>query len=190
MKTVLFTLLLLASLAAGAQVRPVYFIGDSLTNDKSLATYYGVFGKVSTDSVYTLKLYDLRNNLVQVGFYADSLMQVPTGRFSYYRSVDSFNYDNGEHFYLKDSDRFLAEQGFYLNGKKQGRWFEFFPNGKIKSIQPYVLGVRQGEYQEFNRRGKMVVAGYYITDLRSGEWKYLDGKIESYRMGILIAVKQ
>lgn len=174
-------------MVAGAQVRPVYFAGDSLTIDKSIATYYGVFGKLSTDSVYTLKLYDLNNNLVQVGFYADSLLQVPSGKFLYYSSVDSFNYDNDEHFYLKDTDRFLAEQGQYINGKKVGRWVEFFPDGKIKRIQLYVSGLKHGEYKEFNRRGKVLVAGQYALDLREGEWKYLEGKKQIYKEGILVA---
>lgn len=190
MKNVLFPLLLMASMAAGAQVRPVYFIGDSLVTDKQKATHYGVFGKVSTDSVYTLKLYDLDDNLIQVGFYADSLLQMPTGKFLYYGSVDDFNDDNDENFYLKDTDRFLAAQGQYVNGKKSGRWFEFFPGGKIKSIQWYVSGLKHGEYKEFNRRGKTAVAGQYETDLKNGEWKYLTGKIENYRMGVLTATKQ
>ncbi|MEE1943924.1 hypothetical protein VRU48_02315 [Pedobacter sp. KR3-3] len=189
MKNVLVLFLLLACFGVRAQVRPIYFIADSITTDKSKATHYGVFGKISTDTLWTFKLYDLRNNLVQVGTFADSLLMVPVGKFSYYGSVDDFNYDHNTHFYFKQTDRFLAEQGQYVAGKRSGRWVEFFPDGKILSITVYLAGLKHGEYKLFNQRGKLLVAGQHDLDLRDGEWKYLEGKKETYKSGELIAIK-
>lgn len=189
MKNVLVLFLLLACFGVRAQVRPIYFIADSITTDKSKATHYGVFGKISTDTLWTFKLYDLRNNLVQVGTFADSLLMMPVGKFSYYSSVDDFNYDHHTHFYFKQTDRFLAEQGQYVAGKKSGRWIEFFPDGKILSITVYLAGIKHGEYKLFNERGKLLVSGQHVLDLRDGEWKYSEGKKETYKSGELIAIK-
>lgn len=188
MKHILFLILFFATINSWGQAKPIYFSGiggNMVTTNKDSAIYYGVFGKVSTDSVWTLKIFDLNNNLMQIGFYTDSLLTVPQGRFQYYGSVNHFNNQNDENFYLKNTDRFLAEQGQYINGEKTGRWIMFFPDGKIFSITNYIEGIKHGEFKVFNRRGKVVTSGNYQLGLKNGEWTYDTGKKEVYVNDIL-----
>ena len=49
--------------AANAQVAPIYFYGDQVISDSTLATSYGVYGKLSGEELYVLKMFDLENNL-------------------------------------------------------------------------------------------------------------------------------
>ena len=168
-----------------AQVKPIYFIGDSTTTDKTKATAYGVSGKLSGDSLYMLKMYDLYDNLMQTGTYKDEKLTVPHGRFLYYSYVDDFNYDNETNFYLKDKDRFLSGQGDFVDGRKVGRWVKFFPDLKIFEITNYVLGLKHGEYKVFNRKGKITTAGNYKLDVKEGVWVYDYGKKEYYTDGLL-----
>ena len=67
-----------------AQIKPIYFIGDSVVKDKAKANYYGVTGKLEGENIYVLKMYDLYDNLLQTGFYKDERLTIPHGRFSIY----------------------------------------------------------------------------------------------------------
>lgn len=168
-----------------AQVSAIYFYGDQITKDKEKATSYAVFGKLSTDSLYVLKLYDLDDNLLQTGFYKDEELKIPHGKFLIYKSVEDFNYDNETNFYIKNKDRFLFEQGEYKDGKKIGRWIQFFPDEKIFSITTYLEGYRHGEYKVYNRRGKLTTVGHYKLDLKDGIWLNNEGKKEIFNNGVL-----
>ena len=184
----LFTLIFYFT--ASAQVKPIYFIGDSITTDKTKATSYGVSGKLSTDTVYRLKMYDLYDNLMQTGSYKDENLTIPHGNFLIYGDIDEFNYEQETTFYVKDKDRFLAEQGDYFDGKKRGRWIQFFPDGKIFRITNYIENFKHGEFKEFNRRGKLVIAGAFKLGLKDGEWSYQSGKKEIYNNDILTYTKE
>ncbi|RZL66907.1 MAG: hypothetical protein EOO93_04660 [Pedobacter sp.] len=185
-----FLLATMFYLSANAQVKPIYFIGDSITTDKTKATSYGVSGKLSTDTVYRLKMYDLYDNLMQTGSYKDEKLTIPHGNFLIYGDIDEFNYDHGTTFYVKDKDRFLAEQGDYFDGKKRGRWIQFFPDGKIFTITNYLVDFKHGEFKQFNRRGKVVTTGNYKIGIKDGEWSYQTGIKEIYTDGILTYTKQ
>lgn len=177
-------------LSAFAQVKPIYFSGDSITTDRTKATSYGVSGKLSAENIYVLKMYDLYDNLLQTGFYKDENLTIPHGRFLIYNSVEDFNYENETNFYIKDKDRFLAEQGDYIEGKKVGRWVSFFPDGKIFSITNYIEGLKHGEFKVFNRGGKIVTNGNYVLDLKNGEWTYSRNGRETYVNGVLTGRKE
>lgn len=185
MKILILLLVIFFNTAVNAQVKPIYFYGDQITHDKEKATSYAVFGKPSTDSLYVLKLYDLYDNLLQTGFYKDEELKIPHGKFLIYKNVEDFNYDNETNFYIKNKDRFLSEQGDYKDGKKIGRWIQFFPDGKIFSITNYLEGYRHGEYKVYNQRGKLTTVGHYKLDLKDGIWLNNEGKKEIFNNGIL-----
>ncbi|RYF98112.1 MAG: hypothetical protein EOO07_38615, partial [Chitinophagaceae bacterium] len=141
---------ILMSCAIKAQVKPVYFHGDSIVLDSTKASSYGVFGKVSTEDIYVLKVFDFDDNLLVTGAYKDDKLKVPHGKFSYYQYVDDFNDENNTNFYLEESIRFLREQGSFNNGFRIGRWLTFYPDGKIFTIVNYVNGLKQGEYKKYD----------------------------------------
>ncbi|RZL49895.1 MAG: hypothetical protein EOP00_06200 [Pedobacter sp.] len=168
-----------------AQVKPIYFIGDSITTDQTKATHYAVSGKLSGEDIYVLKMYDLYDNLIQTGFYKDEALAIPHGKFLMYASVNEFNHNHDTNFYFKEKDRFLAEQGSYADGKKIGRWVQFYPDGKIFQITNYIQDIKHGEFKTFNRRGKVMTSGNYKLDLKDGDWNYDNGKKETYVNGIV-----
>ncbi len=45
---------------------------------------------------------------------------------------------------LSDNAGNKTAGGNYLNGKREGSWVEYHPNGVIKSIITYVDGVKEG----------------------------------------------
>lgn len=86
----------------------------------------------------------------------------------------------------------VAEQGNYLNGKREGIWSEFHPNGLLKSATSYVNGVKEGLYVELNQNGQMTKRFFYHNNVRHGEYKefnYTSVKEERmYKLGKLEGV--
>jgi hypothetical protein len=80
--------------------------------------------------------------------------------------------------------------GSYLNGKRNGSWVQYYPNGLPLSITSYVNGEKEGLYAEFGNNNNLIKRCYYHKGLRHGEYKeynyttvkeernYVNGKIE------------
>lgn len=83
-----------------------------------------------------------------------------------------------------------TESGQYFNGKRNGSWVHYYPNGLPMSITSYVNGEKEGLYVEFGTNNNLVKRCYYHKSLRHGEYKefnyttlkeernYVNGKIE------------
>jgi len=87
----------------------------------------------------------------------------------------------------------------YVNGKKEGEAYVYYPNGKIKEIIPYQQGKKEGIGKEFDEKGNLITISEYHKDFlvlrekinrtdkdgaKNGKWMtfYPDGKkyIEEY----------
>ena len=83
----------------------------------------------------------------------------------------------------------LLQQGNYLNGKREGIWSEFYPNGLLKNATSYVNGAKEGLYVELNQNGQMTKRFFNHNNMRHGEYKefnYSSLKEERiYKMGKL-----
>lgn len=175
-------------LGVNAQVRPIYFYGDQLTKDKDKATSYAVYGKVSTDSVWSFKRYDLYDNLLQTGSYSDETLTVAHGKFTFYADIIQFNNAYLERFVIKGKSRFVAQEGNFVNGLEQGKWLVFFPDGNIFSSQEFVDGKLHGKFITYNRYGVEVTNGNFVTGEKDGEWLVEKGTIrEIWIMGLLVS---
>ena len=64
-------------------------------------------------------------------------------------------------------------------GIKDGRWIEFYPDGKISAIEHYKKGVRDGYCVFFYPSGDTFQTGQYCNGLPCGEWRtyYLENKL-------------
>ncbi|MBS1505057.1 MAG: toxin-antitoxin system YwqK family antitoxin [Bacteroidetes bacterium] len=83
-----------------------------------------------------------------------------------------------------------TESGQYFNGKRNGSWVQYYPNGLPMSITSYANGEKEGLYVEFGTNNNLVKRCYYHKGLRHGEYKefnyttlkeernYVNGKIE------------
>ncbi|MES2653459.1 MAG: hypothetical protein V4663_17105 [Bacteroidota bacterium] len=185
MKLFFLSIIFTLNLSAFAQLKPIYFRGETIVQDSTLATAYGVYGKLSGDGLYALKIFDLNNNLKATGTYKDEDLKIPHGAFVYYEDVDFFNVANNENFAIKGKNRFVSGKGTFADGQLTGRWVSFFPNGKIMNVTTYVRSVKHGFHGKYNRNGKIITSGAYYVGEKDGEWLSNNGKIkEMYVKGV------
>ncbi|TKC10578.1 hypothetical protein FA048_10380 [Pedobacter polaris] len=179
-------ILFICSLNAFSQVRPIYLYGNQVTKDKDKATSYAVYGKISTEDVWTFKRYDLYDNLIQTGSYADESLTMAHGKFTFYSDITQFNNIYQERFALKGKTRFISQEGNFVNGLEQGKWFLFYPDGNVLSAQEFLDGKMHGIFITYDRFGVAVISGNYVNGEKHGEWSLEKGKVrEVYDMGIL-----
>ncbi len=181
-----FILVLSLYFNVNAQVTPVYFQGDKVTTDKSKATSYAIYGKLSTEDLWMFKRYDLANNLLQTGSYSDPELTTPHGKFVFYADIASFNITHQTRFLIKGKTRFTSQQGEFVNGVENGRWLLFFPDGNVFNSQDYVDGKLHGEFVTYDKLGNVELRGNYVDGEREGEWIIDSGERKAiYEKGIL-----
>lgn len=184
-------LLLLLFLIAGltnviAQVKPIYFYGDKIISVKERATSYAFFGKVSDQELWTIKRFNLYNDLEMTGSYKDSDMKISHGKFTYYEDIDVFNDRHHTYFKIKNKYRFVSQMGSYIDGEKNGVWLEFYPDGKVQYSEVYLKNKLNGTYTSYDKKGKILITGNYINGIRDGEWLLYGGlQKDIYEMGFI-----
>lgn len=171
---------LTAGLHTFGQVKSVMFdIKDFITQDSSRAVTYGVYGKLSGDSLYTFKRFDFEGILLSSGSFKDDSLQVPHGKFIYYDWITPDNNPLNMGYEINGKERYIQLTGTFTNGVKTGRWISFYPNGVLKQVITYNQGIVHGAYQYFNTDGKVMVSGLYILGKKSGTWTLNGGKQEN-----------
>ncbi|RZJ80012.1 MAG: hypothetical protein EOO47_08990 [Flavobacterium sp.] len=170
-----------------AQVAPIYFYGNQVTQNKEKATSYAVYGKLSTGDIYTFKRFDLYDNLLQTGSFSDESLAVPHGKFTFYSDVNEFNLLYKQSFTIKGKTRFVSQEGNFVNGVEQGKWLLYFPDGNVFNSQEFVDGKLDGKFLTFDRYGKTIVSGNYVLGEKDGEWLFEKDKIrEVWNNGVLV----
>lgn len=185
-KIVLLLLSIAFSTNLFAQAKPIYFYGNKITTDPSIATAYGVYGKVGPDSLCVLKTYNLMDELLSTGVYKDETLKVEHGDFVFYNDYRDFNYDHNTTFNLKDKTRFVSQKGRFEEGEQVGQWTSYYPTGNVLSITHFTAGKKNGLYAYYDNDGNVIQTGKYVMDKKDGEWFYNRGKKrEVYVMGVL-----
>ena len=178
----LFSLFIIAT-ANAQQVKPIYFAGNVITADSTKATSYAVYGKLSTEELWSFKRYDLWDNLLQTGSFKDEELSIPHGKFTYYMSVEYFNTLTNNFFYIKDKHRFISQIGSFENGKETGNWYTFYPDGSVFVTVKFTNGLMNGEYKSYTRKGVLESSGNYVDGKKNGEWMFHSGlQIDVYEM--------
>jgi antitoxin component YwqK of YwqJK toxin-antitoxin module len=186
MKLSFLFILLGINFSALAQLKPIYFYGDQVVTDSTLANAYGVYGKLSSEELYVLKMFDLDNNLKLSGSYKDADLKIAHGDFVFYTDVEAFNRTNGTNYSLGEKARFISGKGSYVDGSEQGRWIEFYPDGKVRAVVTYVMGIKHGFYGVYSGKGKTITSGAYKLDQQDGEWFLDSGKVrQTFIDGVL-----
>ncbi len=83
----------------------------------------------------------------------------------------------------------------YKNGRKNGRWITYFPDGKISTRGFYVNDTLQGPYRVYDINGKLLIKGQYKNALQEGLWTIYDTtgrlqKKEYFRSGFPVKKKK
>ena len=157
------------------------------------------YAKGKLNGIY--KLFDSRQRLLQVGnyesdsllyssqsmtdfeepfekkeYYADSTLkykgsykdQLPIGIHRFYDSKGKV-----EKSILYDSYGTLLGKGILLeNGKKDGFWIQYLPNGVKESEGSFVQDEKSGLWKFYYPSGTIKQEGYYVKDKPSGLWKW------------------
>ncbi|MBA3971590.1 MAG: hypothetical protein H0X46_05500 [Bacteroidetes bacterium] len=76
------------------------------------------------------------------------------------------------------NDSTYVYRGQYSNGKKEGYWIYFYPNGKIQKQGDFINGNMTSWWQEYNEQGNLIYEGQYSNGIKYGYSK-------SYKNGIL-----
>lgn len=172
--------------SATAQLQPIYLLKNSIIFDKKFADSYGVYGKLTDKNLFVLKIYDLNDNLKTEGSYKDSLLIVPHGDFIYYETIAMYNAVNRTHYQNVDKSVFVVGKGSFIDGKQEGVWLSFYPDGKLRTQTTYKNGLKEGPYAEYKPSGWVILQGSFKDNMQDGEWYYRNGKGKLiYNKGIL-----
>ena len=105
----------------------------------------------------------------------------------------------------KVSQHYLKSKELFLNDKREGQSFYYYPSGKLRQFINYRNGKKQGHSKEYDENGTVITLYEYHNDYmterefvnrfnvngeKNGVWKtfYTDGKLkeeEIYKNGIL-----
>lgn len=163
---------------AFSQAKPIYFNGNRITSNADQATSYGVYGKLSEQDLWVLKRFDLYDNLMLSGSYKNEDLTKPHGKFTFYSSIFDYNQDNFTNFKNPKTDRYISQQGEFVDGVEQGKWYDYFPDGKIMGFRNYVDGKLHGEISFYTHKGRRILHGHYRHGLRDGIWLDLKKKVK------------
>lgn len=178
-------MLIAGLIEAGAQVKPVYFYGDKVTSNKNKATSYAIYGKLSDQNLWMFKRYDLYDNLLQTGSYNDEMLTTPHGKFIFYTAVVDYNNINRTRYNLNGKSRFISQEGEFVDGKEEGKWLTYYPDGNVSSYLEYKAGKMEGIYKEFDKYGNVEVSGNFVNNEKHGEWISENGtRIDTYEHGV------
>ena len=76
-------------------------------------------------------------------------------------------------------------KGSKIDGKKNGEWISYFPNGNIQSICHFNKGVPNGPIIVYNENGSTLYRGNFNNGDKVGEWIFYDSNgnriIKSYK---------
>jgi hypothetical protein len=74
--------------------------------------------------------------------------------------------------YYQNQQEYIS--GGLKEGKREGKWFAFFPDGSVQTEAFYVNGKEHGEYNVFRQNGHPVYKGHYNLGICDGTWTWFD----------------
>lgn len=97
-------------------------------------------------------------------------------------------YKHGKYAYYNmnrsSSSKFHCEYsyGYYINGKKEGKWIDYYKDLSITEILLFKNNIENGEVRGYHNNGNMVFIGDLIDNKKNGMWinYYNNGAISSY----------
>jgi len=76
---------------------------------------------------------------------------------------ESYDVDTNTVYYtMKDAQTgMVVAEGTFVNGKKTGFWYQYYPTGKIQFVQIYKKGVKNGTWKSWDAKGRMITKVVY-----------------------------
>lgn len=91
-------------------------------------------------------------------------------------------------YYLKSTNEIFSgkvtegrDRFYYLDGKPEGKWLEFYKNGNLKSIINWKNGKLTGKYIVYDKNGKKSTEAIYKDSKENGKYflYYSNGNIRT-----------
>lgn len=96
-------------------------------------------------------------------------------------SYQSWNFEK-EHGYFRifDYDKKILQEGNYVEGKKNGAWKMYYPNGNKRELSHYEMGEKEGVFKSWYADGQPEISGEFHDDKYEGPYKewYLNGQLK------------
>lgn len=192
MKYLILSLLAVSVNLSFGQIRRAYInrSGEYSSTPKN-AVAYVLIEKLNSDSSFAANYYDINNNILIAGFYKDSLLTIPNGRFAYFHKNRPVN----RHGKLisppnLDTDNHQVMKGYFVNGEREGKWIQYADKGDVVGIYTYDHDKMNGPFKQFGDglmpywsegtmsndliEGKFLV--YSADSLLADEYDYFHGK--------------
>jgi antitoxin component YwqK of YwqJK toxin-antitoxin module len=186
----LFSLLALMFITSQlfAQTQKVYLTkSGKFTPNAEKASSYLLVQKLNSSEGYLATQYDMRNNLVSKGTYKDEQLTVPSGKFVYYAKDDNGVFHNAS--YKEENKYYMSSIGYFANGKREGMWTEYAPNGDKTLECNYENGLLNGAYKAYanNYTGEGTAVNgqingkfdWHTNGMLAAELYYDNGKLKS-----------
>jgi uncharacterized protein YdeI (BOF family) len=166
--SVVMLFFLLVVTMSSAQSSKVFYGDRGPVLDSSKAQFYIVTDRIS-DTVWVAKQYAMDNTIMMEGTYKDQSLDIPNGNFVYYEKIASLGSK------IKGTApgvvNYVKTRGEFRNGAKDGRWTEYFFDGRTQVINTYKNDLLDGLYENYYQDDTTVsVRGNYINDKREGYW--------------------
>lgn len=100
---------------------------------------------------------------IMKGFYTNDLKE---GFFSIYSWWDDEDREEAK----EPWDIFIAEEGYYKDGKKQGLWKFYFKSGKLKKEGSFEKGKEVGLWKSYSNEGKCILKSYELKMSGEMDW--------------------
>ncbi len=68
----------------------------------------------------------------------------------------------------------VRAEGMTADGRREGRWVFYHPNGNIQSECTYVNGLEEGSYRVYREDGRPYYIGQYAAGKQVGTWEFYD----------------
>ncbi|MGM0503761.1 MAG: toxin-antitoxin system YwqK family antitoxin, partial [Bacteroidota bacterium] len=118
-----------------------------------------------TTDIDVREKFDKNENLIFQGTYFN---QKPIGVHRYFDKkgnvIQSKTYDAYH--------QLISEGIVQLDGKKQGTWIDYYPDGNIKAKGYYQNGIKSGKWIFYFPNGNIEQTGTYTNGKLSGRWKW------------------
>ncbi len=85
-----------------------------------------------------------------------------------------FHQTNVQFIYQFYSNCALRSSGKTVDGKREGPWLFYHPNGLLQTEATFVNGRENGKYTVFRDSGIPYYCGLYDNGKRTGEWEFYD----------------
>ena len=127
--------------------------------------------KPSDTNEYILNYYDTSGKKIVTNGKGSIKNYYPSGKLKVLQDINQ-GIKNGNYYFYKPNGK-IRKSGHYYNGKMDSIWEEkFITSDQLYQIRSYSKGEKNGVFKEFTLSGDLLIDGNYISGNKNGDWTY------------------